>query len=890
MLPPCSVIVAALGLLLVTGSVLIPGGDITAPNILDVILPNRRESLTDCFFRHFKYGKNSIVKPASGQPTYLREFAHMAAIGWTQTGGSITWNCGGSLIWENYILTAAHCAEDAQNNKPDVARFADINLYNDTDDQYAQQIRIVEIIRHPEHKFRARYHDIALMRLEHGVKVHDTVAPACLWTDDEIRFKTFEATGWGDTGFGAEKTPNLLKVSLAPVDKERCTEHYLNLRGLRAGLHANQLCAGDAQMDTCPGDSGGPLQVKLLHNTRITPFLVGVTSFGTACGLSVPGVYTRVAPYVPWIRTVLNDRGENATEWKFQPQACALRYAEYREYEPRILLHKSNVEESVDLSEAHLFDEASMQLVSIHWNGTEEQQECFGVIIDESTVVTLARCAMKNGTPPSYIRCLGNETNVVTQSYKHPNWTEGSLHADVGLLKLKDPLQFSEYFTPACIWEREDLPDSEFEVSGRGLLELNTIHVREKDLETSASLNRTIDVLGVVKVHNATNCSHITDLSPAEQFCFGADPFLVPGTCQQSAGGPIQREVMRSSRSLMYVFALNLEGRDCGFGEPAVALRLATHMPWMESVLLLQTDEEEDRPAQFIFLNNDLEEGDSCTVDSRVSGVCTSAINCPWMLHRFRQNQPVRFCQSGSVLCCPREHIRNETDAEWREIDACASEPIDEEEGFDPNRHIAIIAWTAGEEEQGCIGTMITSRTYVTAASCLEGPVEPMYIRVELRQLPMEIYMVVENITVHPEYDSATKRHNIALVSTINRTEEFFGKVPVCLWSNATHTPFYLGQVGLSDNNDPTTSTAYTKFNTDCEQSFGRPLASEELCLNVEYPEDVFVVDEGTPAFWTRPGSTHYLVGIASHSAPNDSSVFMHTRIAPYVSWIKSVL
>ena len=61
------------------------------------------------------------------------------------------------------------------------------------------------------------------------------------------------------------------------------------------------------------GDSGGPLQVKLLHNTRETPFLVGVTSFGLACGLSVPGVYTRVAPYIPWIRSVLKDRGENAT-------------------------------------------------------------------------------------------------------------------------------------------------------------------------------------------------------------------------------------------------------------------------------------------------------------------------------------------------------------------------------------------------------------------------------------------------------------------------------------------------------------------------------------------------------------------------------------------------
>uniref|UniRef100_A0A182VUF6 Peptidase S1 domain-containing protein n=1 Tax=Anopheles minimus TaxID=112268 RepID=A0A182VUF6_9DIPT len=873
------------------GSVLIPAGDITAPNIEDIILPNKRESLTDCFYRHFKYGKNSLVKPASGQPTYLREFAHMAAIGWTQPDSSITWNCGGSLIWENYILTAAHCVQDANNNKPDVARFGDLDLFNDTDDQYAQQIKIVEIIRHPEHKFRARYHDIALMRLEHSVKVHDTVAPTCLWSEDEIRYKTFEATGWGDTGFGEGRTPILLKVSLTPVDKERCNQHYMNIRGLRAGLHANQLCAGDARMDTCPGDSGGPLQVKLLHNTRISPFLVGVTSFGTACGLSVPGVYTRVAPYVPWIRTVLSDRGENATEWSFQPQACAVRYAQYREHEPRVVLHKGNGQETVDLSEAHLFDEASVQLVSIHWNETDDRKECFGVIIDESTVVTLARCTTKNGKPPSFVRYLGNERNDVTHSYKHPNWTDGSIYGDVGLLRLKEPLQFNSDFTPACIWERSDIPNPEFEMTGRGLLELNTIYVDGEPLEKSAQLNRTIDLLGVVHLHNGTNCSASPDLLTAEHLCFGEEPFLVPGTCQQSPGGPMQREIMRSSRSLMYVYALNLFGRDCGYGESAVGVRLAVHMPWMESVLLPQMDEQGDRTEPFIFLNHDLEEGDICTVDSGTGeGICTSAVNCPMMLYRFRQNHPVRFCQTGSLLCCPREYIRNETDAEWREIDNCVNKPIIDEDVFNLKSHLVSVRWTVGDETRGCVGTMITSRTFVTAASCLDDEIVQMFVHLELEQLSIEVLLPVEKLIVHPDYESTSKRHNIALISTANRPETFFGKVPACLWSNTTHTPFHLQQVGLQEEDKLAATLAFTKFNTDCDRRFGAALGPHELCLDVEYPENLFEIHDGTPAFWTHQESINYMVGIASYSAPNDSSVFLHTRIAPYVSWIKSVL
>ncbi|ETN66203.1 tryptase [Anopheles darlingi] len=256
---------------IVHGQILDTTFDIRENEPANIVLPNHQESLDDCHFRYYEFGKSSINKPAFGIPAYLREFAHMTAIGWSQPDKTTMWNCGGSLIWENFVLTAAHCTEDANNLPPDVVRLGDIDLFNDSDNQYAQQITIVEIIRHPEHRFSARYHDIALLRLERKVVfviadpflahkpdkristgLHDTVAPACLWNNDEIRFNTLEATGWGDTGFAQSRTPTLLKVLLRPVDREECSEHYRNIRGLRAGLHDYQMCAGHALMDTCP--------------------------------------------------------------------------------------------------------------------------------------------------------------------------------------------------------------------------------------------------------------------------------------------------------------------------------------------------------------------------------------------------------------------------------------------------------------------------------------------------------------------------------------------------------------------------------------------------------------------------------------------------------------
>lgn len=95
---------------------------------------------------------------------------------------------------------------------------------------------------------------------------------------------------------------------MKPVDIDSCKEFYDNTgdRKIRNGLVDHQICArgnrqDDLRQDTCLGDSGGPLQVKLLANGRITSFIVGVTSFGKACGFDAPGVYSSVASFVSWV-------------------------------------------------------------------------------------------------------------------------------------------------------------------------------------------------------------------------------------------------------------------------------------------------------------------------------------------------------------------------------------------------------------------------------------------------------------------------------------------------------------------------------------------------------------------------------------------------------------
>ncbi|EAA14933.4 AGAP009252-PA, partial [Anopheles gambiae str. PEST] len=456
---------------------------------------------------------------------------------------------------------------------------------------------------------------------------------------------------------------------------------------------------------------------------------------------------------------------------------------------------------------------------------------------------------------------------------------------------------FFRSFVPFCIWHENDLADSIVELTGHGRRDLNyfTLH--------NASLIARANVLPINKCSYPEEFSkNLSNGLTEEHLCFDNEAYLVPETCQQAAGGPIGGKKFKFNKQFRYAYALNSFGRDCGFGRAAVGVRLSSHIDWLQSVLL--PDYRKDSGSVH-FLHSELEENDICRHVDGAEGLCVGATRCPKIRYDFSVNRRVVFCQTSTVVCCPYENMVNETTASGRELDECAhrikassgsTNEAQFETGYISEPYLVEVGWRGNGDAKAqwsCRGTLITSKAVLTSAKCLQQQsIAPSVIRLGLNEAAPVVN--VEETILHPEFDVASGKNNIALIKMKDAIDQSTIAInPACLWKNQTHTPFEMIQPVIKESTlGP--ALAFTKFNSDCDRTFRRTLDEHELCVDVEQLPYMDTGDSGgrlQVKLLHNAKVTPFVVAVTSFgSACGQSTPGVYTKVSKYAPWIRSVI
>ncbi|XP_074838346.1 granzyme B-like [Carettochelys insculpta] len=196
--------------------------------------------------------------------------------------------CGGFLIRQDFVLTAAHC------NKGKIVVY--LGAHNVSKEEHSQQRLVVQRrIPHEKYNNQTWENDLMLLKLKRKARLTEAVQPLRLPEDGEevLPGDVCNVAGWGSTRPRGSSLPDTLQeVDLKVLGADQCQRYH-------HFVPSSMLCVGDpweVEKSSYQGDSGGPL---VCDGTA-----QGIVSYGKDDG-SPPRVFTSVSAYVPWIKKTM---------------------------------------------------------------------------------------------------------------------------------------------------------------------------------------------------------------------------------------------------------------------------------------------------------------------------------------------------------------------------------------------------------------------------------------------------------------------------------------------------------------------------------------------------------------------------------------------------------